>query len=246
RRHRDRARLALPRGRSPAGAQHGAAAGPAASGCRHPGRATGVLPAACVCLRQRLVRRRICAAGLLLSASGASASARAACNLGPGQLGPGQLDRLGQLDQPVIRACGLALCLAMAALPMVAPGALAQQVVVYRCTDGLGNVTVQNDEPCPKGAREQRKVIDTPPPLPVFEPPEAPEGPGLYAPPVRIVKRPGAVVPELEPPPALFQCTTWDQLHYFTEQAKPQQHCAPLQVVGIDGVSRPEASACEM
>jgi len=146
----------------------------------------------------------------------------------------------------VIRACGLALCLAMVALPMVAPGALAQQVVVYRCTDGLGNVTVQNDEPCPKGAREQRKVIDTPPPLPVFEPPEAPEGPGLYAPPVRIVKRPGAVVPELEPPPALFQCTTWDQLHYFTEQAKPQQHCAPLQVVGIDGVSRPEASACEM
>ena len=144
------------------------------------------------------------------------------------------------------RASCLALCLALTAIPLSTSSALAQQVVVYRCTDAAGNITVQNDTPCPKGASEQRKVIETPPPLPVFEPPRTPDTPSLYVPPVRVVQRPGAATPELQPPPALFQCSTWDQLHYFTEEAKPQQHCAPLQVVGIDGVSRPQASACEM
>ena len=144
------------------------------------------------------------------------------------------------------RAACLAVCLACSIFPLWIPPASAQQVVVYRCTDAAGNVTVQNDEPCPKGAREERKVIEPPPPLPVFEPPAAPETPSLYAPPVRIVQRPGAKAPEPQPPPGLFQCSTWDQLHYFTEKAEPQKHCAPLQVVGIDGVSRPEASACEM
>lgn len=140
----------------------------------------------------------------------------------------------------MIRGWRLVLCLAAFATP-----ALAQQVVIYRCTDAAGNVTVQNDEPCPKGAREKRDVVTTPPPLPVFEPPETLE---LYTPPVRIVQRPGATTeePQPQPPPPLFQCATWDQLHYYTEEAKPQKHCAPLQVVGFDGVSRPQASACEM
>ncbi|MDQ2703263.1 MAG: DUF4124 domain-containing protein [Pseudomonadota bacterium] len=136
-------------------------------------------------------------------------------------------------------------CLALGLAAFTSP-ALAQQVVIYRCTDSAGNMTVQNDEPCPKGAREQRQVVTTPPPLPaVFEPPETPE---LYTPPVRIVPRQGAATqaPEPQPPPALFQCSTWDQLHYYSEEAMPQQHCAPLQVVGLDGVSRPEASACQM
>lgn len=135
-------------------------------------------------------------------------------------------------------------CIAMATAPM--PLHALQQVLIYRCTDAAGNVTVQNDEPCPKGAREQRRVVEAPPPLPAFAPPQTPE---LYVPPVRIVKRPAvtdAAAPEPQPPPALFQCATWDQLHYFTEEPKPQQHCAPLQVIGLDGVSRPQASACEM
>lgn len=136
--------------------------------------------------------------------------------------------------------------LAGCSIAFALPGFAQQQVVIYRCTDAAGQVTVQNNDPCPKGAREQRRVIEAPPTLPAFAPPESPE---LYVPPVRVVKRPvaaGAAPSPPQPPPALFQCATWDQLHYFTEEAKPQQHCAPLQVVGLDGVSRSQASACEM
>ena len=135
---------------------------------------------------------------------------------------------------------GIGCCIAMAFAP---PLHAQQQILIYRCTDAAGKVTVQNDKACPKGSREQREVIETPPPLPAFQPPETPD---LYIPPVKIVQRPGQATPEPQPPPGLYQCTTWDQLHYFTEAAEPQRHCAPLQVIGIDGVSRPQASACEM
>ena len=135
---------------------------------------------------------------------------------------------------------GIGCCIAMAFAP---PLHGQQQILIYRCTDAAGKVTVQNDKACPKGSREQREVIETPPPLPAFQPPETPD---LYIPPVKIVQRPGQATPEPQPPPGLYQCTTWDQLHYFTEVAEPQRHCAPLQVIGIDGVSRPQASACEM
>ncbi|SEL55456.1 protein of unknown function [Pseudoxanthomonas sp. GM95] len=36
-------------------------------------------------------------------------------------------------------------------------------------------------------------------------------------------------------PPILFQCTTYDNGTYLTEQAEPQSRCAPLKTVGLDG-----------
>ena len=33
-------------------------------------------------------------------------------------------------------------------------------LVIYRCTDASGAVTVQNDQRCPAGSREERRVID--------------------------------------------------------------------------------------
>jgi hypothetical protein len=47
------------------------------------------------------------------------------------------------------------------------------------------------------------------------------------------------------PPPALYACRTWDDADYLTEDAKPAERCAPLQVVGMDGIARADAAACE-
>lgn len=50
-----------------------------------------------------------------------------------------------------------ALALALAAL---AGSAGAQEaLVIYRCTDAGGNVTVQNDRPCPKGTQQQKRMV---------------------------------------------------------------------------------------
>lgn len=46
---------------------------------------------------------------------------------------------------------------------LLAGGAIAQQsVVIYRCTDASGAVTVQNDRPCPRGSTQNRRVLQTP------------------------------------------------------------------------------------
>ncbi|MEO5565840.1 MAG: DUF4124 domain-containing protein [Luteimonas sp.] len=133
---------------------------------------------------------------------------------------------------------------------MASACAQAQQVVIYRCTDATGHVTLQNDDACPAGTKEQKQVIDTPAAVPAFVPPELPE---LYSPPVaakpaKPATTSATAVPIVirSPPPALFQCRGWDQVAYYTEATTPKQQCAPLQVVGIDGVSPPQASACEM
>lgn len=143
----------------------------------------------------------------------------------------------------------LACCLALA--PAAPVRAQSQQVVIYRCTDAAGNVTLQNDVACPAGARQQRQVIDAPPPLPAYVPREQ-RMPAVVADEeartdaaIQQALPPPVPIAERTPPPALFQCSTWDQLAYLTEATVPRESCAPLQVVGIDGRSRPGASACE-
>lgn len=34
------------------------------------------------------------------------------------------------------------------------------KVVIYRCTDALGQLTVQNNTPCPKGQQQEKRVLD--------------------------------------------------------------------------------------
>ena len=53
-----------------------------------------------------------------------------------------------------------ALLLALAA---IMPTAAAQSVVIYRCTDGKGALTIQNGTPCPKGSKQERRVIEAAP-----------------------------------------------------------------------------------
>ena len=120
---------------------------------------------------------------------------------------------------------------------------------IYRCTDVLGRVTLQNDRPCPKNARQEMQSVEAPTPMPSYVPREErmPEvvaaERAAEAAAIATVVKPAPAKPG--PPPALYACRTWDQVDYLTEDAKPTERCAPLQVVGVDGAARGDAAACE-
>lgn len=154
---------------------------------------------------------------------------------------------------PRILAC------AMAAIAIPAAGQDARaprQVVIYRCTDALGRVTIQNDVACPEGTQQQRQALDAPTPMPAYVPREArmpevvaaeraAEAAAIAAAVQPATGTANAAPAKPGPPPALYACRTWDQVDYLTEDAEPAKRCAPLQVVGADGAARGDAAACE-
>jgi hypothetical protein len=98
-------------------------------------------------------------------------------------------------------------------------------VVLHRCTDAKGKVTWQDDA-CPKGSedvvREMIRPQDPPKatrrkpaPAPVVLAPEPETGP---APTPR----------EIPPPPAIYQCTSYDAKERFSESYDPNPRCEPL------------------
>lgn len=147
-------------------------------------------------------------------------------------------------------AClGVGLLLAAGAWTAAAQDA----VVIYRCTDASGAVTVQNDVACPKGSKQQRRVIETATP-----PAPAPVAPPAPVPLVAVEETPDTVEPtpvveiedetteldaedppvppaERTPPPPLFACKTWNREEYFSDAATPAQRCAPMQTTGLGG-----------
>ncbi|MFE0501212.1 DUF4124 domain-containing protein [Lysobacter soli] len=127
------------------------------------------------------------------------------------------------------------------------------QLVIYRCTDASGAVTLQNGTPCPKGSKQQKKVMETPAPTlapPSIAPPAVPPPPPPQPAPVVAPAPeppPQAVATPKQPPPALFECRTWDNTPYFGENPKPPPRCAPMQVTGLDGSNAMAGgAACQM
>lgn len=144
----------------------------------------------------------------------------------------------------------LALLLSLAG---AAPASAQRHVVIYRCTDANGALTIQNDVPCPKASKQQKSVIDVPPAMPGYQA-RAERMPTIVAAEDKAREKQeqaeiAAALPELlpieerKPPPALFQCTTWDQDTYLTEDDAPAPRCAPINVVGLDG--RPMSGAAQ-
>ncbi len=144
------------------------------------------------------------------------------------------------------------------ALPLLAvfviPAYAQRHVVIYRCTNASGALTIQNDEPCPKGSKQQKTTIDVPPPMPTYES-RAQRMPRIVAAEKkqeaqRIEQEVQAALPppvpeeDRKPPPPLFECTTWDKQTYLSEQETPPQRCVPIQVVGLNGVVNAAAQAC--
>lgn len=143
----------------------------------------------------------------------------------------------------------------------VASAAAQSETVIYRCTDPAGNVMLQNDRPCPKGHTQEIRMVGTLPtsPSPATAPaaiasraPATPVPATAPAPsetPAAVVAAPTRDTPVVSatPPPALYQCKTWDDRDYLGDTAEPASSCAPLQTVGIDGTPDLAAgNACEM
>jgi len=166
------------------------------------------------------------------------------------------VERMRAASPPRIRAARALLTLLFGG--GIASAAAQSETVIYRCTDPAGNVVLQNDRPCPKGHRQDIRMVGTLPisPSPATAPAaaaatRAPAAPATPAPapiqtaPVVAPHRDTAAI--ATPPPALYQCKTWDDRDYLGDTAEPASTCAPLQTVGIDGSSDLSAgSACEM
>jgi hypothetical protein len=139
---------------------------------------------------------------------------------------------------------------------LAAPAGHAQSnVVIYRCTDAFGALTVQNNVPCPKGTRQERRVIDVPPAMPAYVP--APTAKPVIASELEPVAAPAIGETPDEPaiadadrlpPPALFRCNTYDNDSYLSEDAAPPPRCVRLQTVGLDGSTDNNGGsvACQM
>lgn len=138
--------------------------------------------------------------------------------------------------------------------------------VLYRCTDAKGNLTIQN-APCPAGMREQKQTVGAlkTAPLPGAQPfvPNSTPPPNFHpdAQPDATAKNPqdsaaaDATAPNTTaagncdgtpradnaprlPPPALFQCTTYDNDGYISEDPMPPPRRVPLQTTGLNGDPR--------
>src|SRR3546814_16253462 len=90
---------------------------------------------------------------------------------------------------------------------------------------------------------------ESPPPI-VTEVPELEPAPEPQAP---AVERPQAPQPEQLadadrlPPPPLYQCNTWDNQNYLSEDADPKPRCVQLQTTGLAGDhNRAGGQACDM
>lgn len=158
----------------------------------------------------------------------------------------------------------------LAAFALTSVAAQAQtKVVIYRCTDALGQLTVQNNTPCPKGSQQEKRVIEGAPsssaPPTFVTSPVAPYAPANAPPPhppvssqLPSVKAPAAGKPAVPaapqiadadrlPPPVLFECRTYDGGRYLNDDANPPQRCAQLQTTGLGGsTSSGVGVACQM
>ena len=148
------------------------------------------------------------------------------------------------------------LLLMLAGGLLLLPARATGQVVVYRCTDTSGHVTIQNDVACPAGTRQERQLIDTPPALPAYVAREVRMPDVVAGEQARVEQAVSEAVADAVPvpvpesertlPPLLYQCRTWNGQDYLTEDGTPARRCAPLQLVGLDGPSVPAAArACE-
>ena len=144
-------------------------------------------------------------------------------------------------------------------------GATADEVVIYRCTDSAGALTLQN-APCPKGHKQEKKVMQSVATVPMGRttPARSPSAPAAKPTAVTpLTPTPAPATPDSTPPadtstdadtkanklppPVLFQCTTYDKDTYITESEEPQSRCVALRTVGLDGNPNTGAGeACEV
>ena len=107
--------------------------------------------------------------------------------------------------------------------PTAARPAPVEIVLVHRCTDAKGRVTLQ-DEPCPKGSQSESRQMTRP-----KDPPKSRPIP-MRAPPIDVLADDPtpSFRRELIPPPPMYRCTSYDGIGRFSESYDPNPRCEPL------------------
>jgi hypothetical protein len=105
----------------------------------------------------------------------------------------------------------------------VAQKAPARTLVVHRCTNARGQVTL-TDDACPAGSREETREMARP---------KDPAPSASRAPPIAVAVAP-IELPEPPPqrefvaPPAMYQCISYDGIERWSESYDPNPRCEPL------------------
>jgi len=146
----------------------------------------------------------------------------------------------------------------VALFALLACATTAHATTIYRCTDAKGAVTMQNDVPCGPGMTQEVRTIGELPTAPAPVRREAPEPVANIPPPgarFELVRGPvNDALPEStlakedrKPPPALYECKTFDADIYLSESGEPESRCVMLNTVGLNGDANFGAgAACEM
>ncbi len=106
---------------------------------------------------------------------------------------------------------------------VLASPAYADDVIIYRCVNAGGKVTLQ-DRPCPKDVHQEVRQMLRP-----QDPPPRPEPIASMPPPVS----PTFEVRVYRTPRPLYECTTQDGAAYLSQNGIPQARYVPLWTTGI-------------
>ncbi|HET6434572.1 MAG TPA: DUF4124 domain-containing protein [Xanthomonadaceae bacterium] len=125
----------------------------------------------------------------------------------------------------------LALAASLACCLLLQPRAshAADEVVIYRCTDARGQLTLR-DSPCPKGQAQETRSMLRPkdaPPAPVVQRPA--RAPATDTPPAPPVER----VVVVQPPRPLYECVTPDGERYTSDTPEGNPRWVPLWTLGV-------------
>ena len=137
---------------------------------------------------------------------------------------------------------------------------------IYRCTAASGEVTIQNGTPCPAGSRQEIRRVEalptrpapppaplvvadepawTPPPLSDFEQVAGPQDEPIAGPPRPEIPSPAKLAADARlPPPPIYQCETWDNDSYVSEDPSPPPRCVRLDTAGVGQACENKYDAC--
>jgi hypothetical protein len=129
-----------------------------------------------------------------------------------------------------------------AAKPGKAATVTTTTVIVHRCTDARGRVTLQ-DDPCPPGSQDSSREMLRPKDPPKAGKSAAAAPPPLYDP---LMAEPPPPLRELIPPPPMYRCTSYDGIERYSEQYDPNPRCEPWALYHpyADRLTPQQAGAC--
>lgn len=120
-----------------------------------------------------------------------------------------------------------ALCCLLIATALGGPRTVhaADDVVIYRCTDGKGRLTLR-DSPCAKGERQETRSMVRPKDAPSRAPSPMPSQNVVAAasPPPQVIV--------INAPRPLYECVTPDNARYFSESAEGNPRQVPAWTLG--------------